>query len=153
MELFNILTYPNKALREICRPVTEVEEFENDIFNGMLYMMKYFKGIGLAAPQVGFSKRLIVADTGDKIIKLANPEIIEKSGDGYMQESCLSVTGKCVNVKRSYKIVVQGLSVKSEKIEICAEGLSARVLQHEIDHLNGKLIIDYLNWWERINLH
>lgn len=153
MQLFNVLTYPNKELRQICRPVTEVKENENEIFNKMLYTMKYFKGIGLAAPQVGLSKQLIVADPGDKIIRLANPEIIEKSGDAQMEEGCLSIPGKCVNVKRSYKIVVQGLSFKSEKIEICADGLLARVLQHEIDHLNGKLIIDYLSWWKRINLY
>jgi peptide deformylase len=120
------------------------------LFEQMLYTMRYYKGIGLAAPQIGISKQLIVADTGEGIIRLANPVIIEKSGSGEMEEGCLSIPDKKVNVTRPYKVVVSGLSYKGEKVEIKAEGLLARVLQHEIDHLTGKLIIDYLPFFERI---
>jgi len=116
----------------------EVELFEN-----MVFTMRAFNGIGLAAPQIGMSRQLIVVDTGESIIKLANPQIIQAKGNDKMVEGCLSIPGADVEVKRRYKITLKGLNEKGKTIEIKAKGLSARVLQHEIDHLKGKLIIDY----------
>jgi peptide deformylase len=108
--------------------------------------MEYFKGIGLAAPQVGINKMLIVVDIGNGPIELANPEVIESTGYDIKEEGCLSVPETIVNVKRSYKVIVKGMNDKGKIVEIKTEGLLARVLQHEIDHLNGKLIIDYMRF-------
>ena len=116
----------------------EVELFEN-----MVFTMRAFNGIGLAAPQIGIPRQLIVVDTGEGLIKLANPQIIQVKGSDKMVEGCLSIPGADVEVKRRYKITVKGLNEKEKAVEIKAKGLLARVLQHEIDHLKGKLIIDY----------
>jgi peptide deformylase len=109
----------------------------------MLFTMDYFCGIGLAAPQIGISKKLIVAEVEDQIVKLANPEIVVAKGHDNMAEGCLSVPDTRVEIERYTEITVKGLDEKGEAIEMEAIGLLARVLQHEIDHLNGKLIIDY----------
>jgi len=124
----------------------EVELFEN-----MVFTMRAFNGIGLATPQIGISRQLIVADTGEGVIKLANPQIIEVKGNDKMVEGCLSIPGADVEVKRRYKVTVKGLNEKGKMVEIKAKGLLARVLQHEIDHLKGKLIIDYLSPEKKIS--
>ena len=101
-------------------------------------------GVGLAAPQIGISKRVIIAynEEDDKIYELINPVIIESEGIVSGQEGCLSVPGRIGTVKRFVKIVVEGQNAKGDKIKIEAKDMFARVLQHEIDHLNGILFID-----------
>jgi len=143
MEPLKIRKYPNKTLRQKCGLVKNITQEELDLFGNMLFSMKHFGGIGLAAPQIGISKRLIVADTGEGPVKLANPKILNKKGTDNMVEGCLSVPDTSVDIKRAYAIIVSGMNEKAELVELKAEGLLARVLQHEIDHLNGKLIIDY----------
>ncbi|MCD6583898.1 MAG: peptide deformylase [Candidatus Omnitrophica bacterium] len=141
--------YPDKILREKCQPVEEITSTEKDIFINMLFTMKYFRGIGLAAPQVGILRNLIVIDIGEGIIKLANPKVIKKKGEKEM-EGCLSIPGTGVSVKRSYEIGVEALNQEGKLIEVKAKGLLARVLQHKIDYLEGKLIVDYLPFLEKI---
>ncbi|MBA7581080.1 Peptide deformylase [subsurface metagenome] len=109
----------------------------------MVVTMRKTKGVGLAAPQIGILRRLIVVDIGEGVLKLANPEIVESTGRDLMEEGCLSVPGESIEIARATKIVVKGLNAKGEAVIFNAEGLLARVIQHEIDHLNGKLIIDH----------
>ena len=116
----------------------------------MVFTMKYFSGIGLAAPQVGVLKKLIVAEVEGEVIKLANPEILNVKGTDNMKEGCLSIPNLGVNIERPFEVIVEGLNGRGQPVEIKAKGLLARVLQHEIDHLNGKLIVDYLSFWEKL---
>ena len=150
MSPLEIKKYPNKILRKECSLVKGVTEKEKRILDEMLFTMRHFCGIGLAAPQVGISKRLIVASVEDVIIKLANPEIFDTYGSDIASEGCLSVIDAAVDIKRPTAITVKGLNEESKIIELKTSGLLARVLQHEIDHLNGRLIIDYASTWKRL---
>jgi len=145
-----IKKYPDKVLRKRCTRVRRVSEKEKRLFEEMFFTMKHFCGIGLAAPQIGISQKLIVAGLEERTIKLANPEIIKVKGADAMTEGCLSLPGSMVEVKRPYEVIVTGLNEKGDVVEIKAKGLLARVLQHETDHLNSKLIIDYMNPLEKV---
>lgn len=151
MELLLIDKYPDKILKKNCVRVDEVTDKEKELFENMLFTMRHFAGIGLAAPQIGISKRLIVAEVEEKVIKLANPEIIETKGAEKMEEGCLSVPDTIVKIERPYEASIKGLNEKGDEVEIKTEGLLARVLQHEIDHLDGRLIIDYMTILEELN--
>ena len=144
-----IKKYPSLVLRKKCEPVQEMTAYEEKLFEDMLYIMRLSNGIGLAAPQIGISKRLVAADIGQGAIKLANPEVVKRNGKEKMIERCLSIPGAEVEVERASGVTVTGLNEKGEFIELAASGLLARVLQHEIDHLKGRLIIDYWNFWKR----
>lgn len=150
METLKIRKYPDSILRGKCEPVKVVTPEEVKLFENMIHTMHYLSGIGIAAPQVGISRQLITADIGDGIIKLANPKIIKIKDFDEMVESCLSISDVNVRIKRGYEIEVYGLNEKGEIVEFKAKGLLARVIQHEIDHLNGKLIIDYMSFWQRL---
>ena len=151
MAPLEIKKHPDKILRKNCEPVRNVTEKEREIFNEMLFTMRHFCGIGLAAPQVGISKRLIVASVEDVTIKLANPEILDTSGSDTISEGCLSVVNTVIDIKRPTVITVRGLNEESKIIELKTSGLLARVIQHEIDHLNGRLIIDYMGLIKRLS--
>jgi len=150
MIALEIKKYPDSILRKKCAVVKEITDKRKKFFDQMLFTMKYFQGIGLAAPQVGISERLIVAEVQGQVIKMANPEIISFSGSDIMREGCLSVPDIMVNVKRPDKIAVNGLNEHGECICIQTEGLLARVLQHEIDHLNGRTIVEAMNSFEKL---
>lgn len=150
MKILSIKTHPDSILRVRCRPVEEITPQIRELFENMHLTMTNFKGIGLAAPQVGVDSRIIVADIGKGAIKLANPIIIKVNGSDIMEEGCLSVPDTHIKIKRPCEAVIGGLNENGSQIEIKAEGLLARVLLHEIDHLNGKLIIDHLNVIKRI---
>jgi peptide deformylase len=124
-----------------------VEQIDNEILmliDEMIESMYEDEGVGLAAPQVGISKRIIVIDVGNDLMVLINPEIIKKSANQEsLEEGCLSLPEIRVEVTRPTHISVKGLNRQSEEIVFDAEGLQARALQHEIDHLNGILIIDH----------
>lgn len=128
----------------------KITEKEKELLAQMCFTMKHFCGIGLAAPQIGISKRLVVAEVEERTIKLANPEIIDIRGSDNMAESCLSVPGITVDIGRPDRIIVEGLNEKGQTVEVKANGLLARVLQHEIDHLKGKLIIDFMDALEKL---
>jgi len=151
MEPLTITKYPDKILRKNCVRVVKVTDKEKSLFEKMLFTMRYSCGIGLAAPQIGISKRLIVAEVEGKVIRLANPEIIETKGEEKMEEGCLSVPNTIIKIERPYEASIKGLNEKGDKVEIRTEGLLARVLQHEIDHLDGRLIIDYMNILDELN--
>jgi len=140
----NILTYPNQILRNENETVKEVDDNIKNIFLEMMVIMKKYGGVGLAAPQVGINKRLIViASPGIRCIMLANPKIIQFQGQQIDDEACLSIPKVKVEIHRTQDITVRGLNDNNKLVEIKLSGFLARVLQHEIDHLKGKLIIDY----------
>jgi len=153
MEILNIQKYPVEILRKVCQPVERIADSEKKFFRQMLFTMHHFKGIGLAAPQVGVLKRIIVADVGEGPLVLANPVITQTKGTDALEEGCLSVPGLEMEIVRSYEISATGFNEKGQFIEVGVKGLMARVLQHEIDHLNGKLILDYLPFQERVKFN
>ena len=142
--------YPDKVLRKNCFSIEKITAKEKELFEKMLFTMKHFCGIGLAAPQIGVSKKLIVAEIGERTIKLANPQIVDIRGSDNMAEGCLSVPNVTVDIERPDRIIVEGLNEKGQTVEIKANGLLARVIQHEIDHLKGRLIIDYMDVLEEL---
>jgi len=152
MNPLKIKKYPDNILRKKCVQVEEITDKEKRIFQEMLFTMKYYKGIGLAGPQIGISKKIIVADIGNGAVKLANPKILSAKGIDKLEEGCLSLPGVTVEIKRSYELVVAGLNENNQVIEMKAKGILARVIQHEIDHLENKLIIDYLNLFGKLKL-
>jgi peptide deformylase len=147
--ILEVKTFPDKVLRIKAEPVVDINEDTVKLLDNMVQTMHHQKGVGLAAPQVGVSKRMIVIDTSagedeGMILRVINPEIIEASGEQVGEEGCLSVPGEYEPVRRAEKIKVKALSEEGKPYTIEAEGFLARVFQHEIDHLNGVLFIDRL---------
>jgi peptide deformylase len=138
-----IRIYGDPCLRKRSKAVKEVGPSERFLINAMIDTMHAHKGIGLAAPQVGINEQIFVVDTGDGPFAVINPHIIKKTGSDVMEEGCLSIPEVLVKVKRAESIVVEYLDENNRKVEFKCSGLLAKVIQHETDHLNGKLIIDY----------
>lgn len=133
------------VLRDKAKPVPEITKNVLKLLDDMAETMHDAEGVGLAAPQVGISKRIIVMDCGDGLIEMINPEILEKSGEQNGPEGCLSIPGLTAELKRANFVKAKGLNRHGEEIIVEGEGLLARCLQHEIDHLDGILFTDYLN--------
>ncbi|MBD3246673.1 MAG: peptide deformylase [Candidatus Omnitrophica bacterium] len=150
MEEFRLRTYPQRILRKKCESVEKVTEREKIMLRQMLAAMRRFAGIGLAAPQVGIGEQMLVAEAGARVVKLINPRILQVQGADRMEEGCLSVPGAQVEIERAYRVRVRGVDERGDTREIHASGLLARVLQHEIDHLHGRLIVDYWPLWSRL---
>ncbi len=151
MALLEIKKYPEKILKEKAAPVESIDGKLQRLIDDMVNTMYAAPGVGLAAPQVGVSKRLIVIDVSMKeeektpLIVLINPEIIEEEGIVEDEEGCLSLPQYITTVKRAERVVVKGFNREGNPIEIEGTGLLSRALQHEIDHLNGILIIDRIS--------
>lgn len=151
MAIREIKKYPEKILREKASPVAEIDGSIQRLIDDMVETMYAAPGIGLAAPQVGESKRIIVIDVsvreGEKkpLIVIINPEIIGYEGELDSEEGCLSLPGFITTVKRAERVIVKGLDRKGKEIIIEGEGLLSRALQHEIDHLSGLLLIDRIS--------
>lgn len=139
-----IVKHPDPILREKAVPVKKINEHIIKLLDDMAETMYAAEGVGLAAPQVGVSKRVCVIDVGDEhgLIELINPEIISKSGEQIGPEGCLSFPGLVAEVRRAKKCKVRALNRHGEEFELEGEDFLARALQHEIDHLNGVLFID-----------
>jgi len=144
-----IRIYPDSVLMRKSIPLESIDSRARNIVENMKETMYLYKGIGLAAPQIGILSRMIVVNSEHGLIPLVNPEIIESEGDDTGIEGCLSLPEVEVNVRRSLKILVRGLDLNEKEIEFEATGLLARVFQHEIDHLEGKLIVDKLSRLKR----
>ncbi|NEZ46008.1 peptide deformylase [Clostridium niameyense] len=142
MALRNIRENGDGLLRKKSRKVEKIDERILTLIDDMVETMYEADGVGLAAPQVGILKRVVVIDVGEGILKLINPEIIEKEGAYTDVEGCLSVPGIQKKVERPYKVKVKALNEKGEEIVVEGEELLARALCHEIDHLEGILFID-----------
>ena len=132
----------DEVLRKQCKEVTKMTLRTKILINDMLDTMYEAMGVGLAAPQVGILKRIVVIDVGEGPIVLINPEILETSGEQTGEEGCLSVPGKSGVVTRPDHVKVKALNEDMEEIELEGEGLLARAFCHEIDHLSGKLYVD-----------
>jgi peptide deformylase len=148
MPLLPVLHFPDKRLRTIAKSVEQITPEIKQIAKDMLETMYEENGVGLAATQVNIHQRIAVMDISeerDQPIILINPSIIEQSGEEESQEGCLSVPETNANVKRSEFVTVEFLNIKGEKEVLEADGLLAVCIQHELDHLKGKLFIDYLS--------
>lgn len=140
------------VLRKKSSQLKKVTLEDREFLSEMARIMYDDEGVGLAAPQVGINVAMIVADIGKGLYKLINPKIIRVQGSQVNKEGCLSVPGVCIKVKRANKVKVKALDENGEPVSIEAEGLLACVFQHEIDHLNGKLIVDYAPLLEKIKI-
>lgn len=150
MVSLKIKTYPDPTLRKKSVDIGAVGEEERILIARMAEAMRANGGIGLAAPQVGVAKRIIVVDAGEGFFTMINPEITKKNGVSLFEEGCLSLPGKLVRVERPEKISALFTDENNNRNEKSFSGMTAKVIQHEIDHLDGKLIIDYLPWYARL---
>ena len=150
--LGRIYIFGEPALRKKTKPVAKITQGEKQLFDEMLKMMHKAEGIGLAANQVGINRQICVVCVDNQVLKLANPRILKKKGFEVMEEGCLSLPEITVKVKRAKEIICQALNENNELIKFEACDLLARAVQHEIDHLLGKMIIDYAPIWQKLAL-
>ncbi|MEJ2470661.1 MAG: peptide deformylase [Desulfuromonadales bacterium] len=167
MALLKIRHYPDPVLKKVAAPVTVFDASLRQLANDMVETMYAAPGVGLAAPQVGISKRLTVIDCSardeeSQLLILVNPEIIDHEGESYEEEGCLSVPEYYARVSRSAKVTVRFQDLDEQTHTIAAEGLTAIACQHEIDHLDGILFVDHLSplkrsifrkKWQKIEEH
>ena len=142
MAIYEIVEIGADVLREKAVPVKEITPNIAKLLDNMLETMYAANGVGLAAPQIGVSKRVVVIDVGDGPLELINPVIVEKEGESIDEEGCLSIPWVTGQVARAAKVKVEALNRHGEKQLIEGEGLLARCLQHELDHLEGILFVD-----------
>lgn len=150
MAVLEIRRYPDPVLNKKAGPVEEINGKLQALIDNMVETMYAAPGIGLAAPQVGETKRLIVVDVSTKeekhpLLVLINPMIISFEGRIDSEEGCLSVPGYTSTIKRAERVLVKGVDREGRSMEVEATGLLARVLQHEIDHLDGILFVDRMS--------
>jgi peptide deformylase len=155
MALLPILEFPDPRLRTRAQPVEQVDAGLRQLIDDMFETMYAAPGIGLAATQVNVHKRLLVLDVSEKRnerLALINPEIVSREGVEESEEGCLSVPGVYDKVTRADRIRVRALDRDGKRIEFDADGLLAVCIQHEIDHLDGKLFVDYLSELKRTRI-
>ena len=150
MAELKIQKYGTDVLRKVAEPVEEITDEIRQLAQDMLKIMYESDGVGLATPQIGISIRIIVVDPDpydpdSRPMALINPEIVERSGDAEADEGCLSVPEIRGNVERSENVTVEAFNLDGEKVRIEATDMLARIFQHEIDHLDGKLIVDHFS--------
>ena len=145
MGILKVKVYPAEVLRERAGEVKNISGETKSLVDDMAQTMYAYEGIGLAAPQVGVSERVIVFDVGEGLVSLINPVILEKEGEESFEEGCLSLPGIKTEVKRARKILVRGVDVDGKERELEVGGLLARVILHEVDHLDGVLFIDRIS--------
>lgn len=148
MALLEILHFPDPRLRQPCETIADVNDDIRQLVEDMFDTMYAAPGIGLAAIQINVHKRLLIVDISedkDEPMVFINPEILEKDGVEVMQEGCLSVPGFYEDVERADRIKVKALDQHGNEFTIQADGLLAVCIQHEIDHLDGKLFVDYIS--------
>jgi peptide deformylase len=144
MAIFPIRTFPDPVLRTVAVPVDEIDGDVRRLVDDMLETMYSAPGVGLAAPQIGVSLRVIVFDIGEGPHHMINPEMLETSGSWTFDEGCLSVPERYWPIKRQGFARARGLDVGGREIEYAGDELMGRVLQHEIDHVDGKLLLERL---------
>ncbi|WP_127470016.1 peptide deformylase [Thiomicrorhabdus aquaedulcis] len=152
MQKLDIVLYPQSGLREVCKPVAAMTDAIDKLIDDMFYTMYDAPGIGLAAPQIAVQQRIIVVDVSeskDQPLALINPEIIRSVGEISWEEGCLSLPGIYGTVRRPSDILVRGMNRDGKMVQIEANELLAICIQHEIDHLNGKLFVDHLSGIKR----
>ena len=148
MAILNILRYPDERLHTVAAPVAEVNDAIRNLIDDMAETMYGAPGIGLAATQVDVHQQVIVIDISEKrnrLLVLVNPVIVSAGGRSTHEEGCLSVPGIYDNIERAERVTVRALNRDGESFSLDAEGLLAVCIQHEIDHLKGKVFVDYLS--------
>lgn len=143
-----VVLYPDPVLKKKCAPITEFDDSLSKLVERMFILMREGEGVGLAAPQVGIPVRLFVCNpTGEEPDNLVcvNPEFVELTGSEERSEGCLSIPDVHVMMRRAAKAVMTAQDLRGVRFTVTADGLAARVWQHEIDHLNGRLIIDAMS--------
>ena len=155
MPLLPILRFPDPRLKKVAAPVRNIDENIRRLARDMAETMYEAPGIGLAATQVDVHKRVIVIDiseTHDQLFTLINPEIVESDGQQVCEEGCLSVPGIYDKVERAENVVVRYLDLEGREKTIEADGLLAVCLQHEIDHLDGKVFVEHLSQLKQLRI-
>lgn len=147
-----IKVFGDPVLRKKAERVSRITPVHRDILSKMAQVMYADAGVGLAAPQVGISQALIVVDIGSGLYKLINPKIVKKEGNQVLEEGCLSVPGICIKVRRARKVLVLAEDEFGKQLNIEAQDLLACTFQHEIDHLRGRLIVDYASFFEKLKI-
>ena len=150
MAVLDIMKAGHPVLKQVAEPIEFVNKKMRTLIEDMAETMYKTDGVGLAAPQIGVSQRIIVLDDGNGLLELINPEITHKEGSQIGLEGCLSVPGYYGDVERFDKITVKAIDKHNKKVTIKAEGFLARILQHEIDHLDGHLFIEKADNLQRI---
>jgi peptide deformylase len=147
--ILDIRVLGDPILRQATTPVSTMTEELHRLIEDMFDTMHHARGIGLAAPQVGRTERLTVIEIDGERLVLINPEVVERAGRVKGEEGCLSIPDIYADVERQKSVTVRALDERMEPFEVEATGLMARCLQHEIDHLDGKLFVDYLSVLKR----
>ncbi len=145
MAIFPIRTFGDPVLRAQADPVVEIDQTIHRLVADMLETMYDAPGVGLAAPQIGISRRVVVFDVGEGPHVLVNPELLETEGEWSFDEGCLSVPGHFWPITRPAFARARGLNLEGRSVEYAGDELLGRVLQHEVDHLNGHLLIERLD--------
>jgi peptide deformylase len=144
MASYSVRQYGDPVLKQVARPVDDVDGSLVRLVDDMVETMYESEGAGLAAPQVGVQKRLFVYDVGDGPEVVINPTIVEAQGEWYYDEGCLSIPGLRLGIVRPEKVHIRGLGIDGEELSIEADEFLARVFQHEVDHLEGVLMVERL---------
>ena len=148
MATLEILRYPDPRLYQRAEPVAEVDDSVRALVKDMAETMYAAPGVGLAATQVNVHQRIVVIDASesrDRLLVLINPEIVAREGVQYCEEGCLSVPGVYEAVERAERVTVRALGVDGQPFTFSADGMLAVCIQHELDHLEGKVFVDYLS--------
>lgn len=152
MAKLDIRIYPDPILKKKSRSVKKITEKERKLSYDMIEAMRSNEGVGLAAPQVGISKRIIVVEdqeNNNQALILIDPRIVKRRGKSHFCEGCLSVPGVTSDIVRAESIAVESLNLDGEVLKIETSGILARIIQHEIDHLDGVLFIDRVSFFKR----
>lgn len=154
MAVVEIKKFPDPVLKKHAKAVDQIDGRIAGLLNNMVDTMYTANGIGLAAPQIGVLERAIVVDTdtsdrGRKLVKIINPEVVEASGEITIEEGCLSVVNFTAEITRPRKILVKGWTVDQREISLEFEDIDAVCIQHEIDHLEGTLLVDHISRLKR----
>ena len=159
MAIRTIRQYPDPALRKPAESVAKVTKEIKKLIHDLFATMRAAHGVGLAAPQLGISKRVIVVDISEREdgkpaqVALVNPTIVREEGETEGEEGCLSFPSELkVTIRRFAKVKVKGLGPHGRPVQVTAEGLLSRVLQHEVDHLNGILFIDRMSFSQKLKM-
>jgi len=150
--LLKIRLYGDPCLETKSKAVKEVGPVERMLITAMFETMIACKGVGLAAPQVGINEQIFVVDTGQEVFAAINPKIIKTAGSEVMEEGCLSIPRVLVDIKRAKTVWVEFTDEENAQVRAQLNGLAAKIFQHEYDHLQGKLILDYLKPKDRIKI-
>lgn len=148
--ILRIKKFGDPVLKKKAEEISQITPEIKELIFDMKETLRQAQGVGLAAPQIGVSKRIFVAETEKGAVGFINPKIIKKSRQKETQEEgCLCIAGLFLKIKRAKEVEVEAQNEQGENVAIKAEGLLARIFQHEIDHLNGILIIDRISFWQK----